>query len=71
MIPALLTVRQVAAALSVGRSTVYRLIQMGELDAYRVSLDQGVRISEESVHRFLERRAEPKPVVTPLRRRSP
>ena len=51
--PKLLTVRQTAAALSVGVRTVWRQISTGELPCVRIG--KAVRIPVEAVERFIER----------------
>lgn len=54
--PLLLTVRDAAAALSIGRSTLYELISAGELDVVRIG--RSVRIPVAVLAAFVERRSE-------------
>jgi excisionase family DNA binding protein len=54
--PRLLTVPQAAEALSVCERTVWRWIEAGEIEIYR--LGRAVRIAEDELVRFLERRRE-------------
>jgi excisionase family DNA binding protein len=55
-LPRLLTVPQAAEALSVCERTIWRWIEAGELEIYR--LGRTVRIAEDELVRFLERRRE-------------
>lgn len=48
----LLTIPQVAVALSLGRSTVYELVQRGELPV--VHIGRAVRIRSEDLTRFTQ-----------------
>ncbi|MDP1830148.1 MAG: helix-turn-helix domain-containing protein [Archangium sp.] len=52
----LLSVRDVAAALSVSRATVYSLVKAGELD--RVWVGASIRVLAESLESYVERRRE-------------
>lgn len=55
--PRLLTPREVAARLRVGRMTVYRLINRGELPAVRLGTHQGpLRVDAAELREWLERR---------------
>jgi len=47
-----LTVREVAAALRIGKSTVYRLIQKDELLALRIG--RSLRVPLAALHRYIE-----------------
>jgi excisionase family DNA binding protein len=49
-----LTVSEVARGLRVSNMTVYRLVNSGQLDAFRVG--RSYRIREEDVRRYLEQR---------------
>jgi len=49
--PLLLTVRQVAEMLSVGRTSVYEFIAAGDLET--VHIGRCMRIRSDSVHRFV------------------
>jgi excisionase family DNA binding protein len=49
-------VSQVAKKLGIARSTVYRLIEAGELKAGRFGLKNGIRISEKELLRFKRER---------------
>jgi excisionase family DNA binding protein len=49
----LLTINETASLLTVGRSTVYRLIDQGELPAYKIG--GCVRVNEEDIHLYLKR----------------
>jgi excisionase family DNA binding protein len=53
-LPRLLTVPQAAAALSVCERTVWHWIEAGEIGTYR--LGRAVRIAEDALVRFLEKR---------------
>jgi excisionase family DNA binding protein len=53
-LPRLLTVPDAADALKVCERTVWRWIEAGELEIYR--LGRAVRIAEEELVRFLEKR---------------
>lgn len=53
-LPRLLTVPQAAEALSVCERTVWRWIEAGEIETYR--LGRTVRIAEDELVRFLEKR---------------
>jgi excisionase family DNA binding protein len=52
-LPRLLTVPETADALKVSERTVWRWIEAGELEIYR--LGRAVRIAEDELVRFLER----------------
>jgi excisionase family DNA binding protein len=54
ILPRLLTVPQAAAALSVCERTIWRWIEAGEIEIYR--LGRAVRIAEDELVRFLEKR---------------
>ena len=49
-----LTVSEVARGLRVSNMTVYRLVNSGQLDAYRVG--RSYRIREEDVRRYVDQR---------------
>ena len=50
------TVKQVAAALGVSGSTVYRDIESGRLEAYRIGVGKGtLRIPNDAFQRYLAR----------------
>lgn len=50
------TVKQVAAALGVSSSTVYRDIESGRLEAYRIGVGKGtLRIPPDAFQRYLAR----------------
>ena len=50
------TVKQVAAALGVSGSTVYRDIESGRLEAYRIGVGKGtLRIPHDAFQRYLAR----------------
>ena len=51
-----LDVNQVAARLSVSRSTVYRLIESGDLPASRLGTAHCIRILESDVEAFMKKR---------------
>ncbi len=51
----LLTVPEVATALHVSRSTVYNLVERGELAAVRVS--NSIRVARDELRRFLSARS--------------
>ena len=53
-LPRLLTVPEAAEALSLSERTVWRWIKARELESYR--LGRAVRIAEDELIRFLERR---------------
>ena len=53
-LPRLLTVQEVADALKVCDRTIWRWIKAGEIETYR--LGRAVRIAEDELIRFLERR---------------
>jgi excisionase family DNA binding protein len=53
-LPRLLTVPQAAEALSVCERTIWRWIEAGEIEIYR--LGRAVRIAEDEIVRFLEKR---------------
>jgi excisionase family DNA binding protein len=53
-LPRLLTVPQAAAELSMCERTIWRWIEAGELEIYR--LGRAVRIAEDELIRFLEKR---------------
>ena len=50
--PALLTVKQVAEILGIGRNTVYRLIHEGQIMSLRVG--RNIKIPQSAVKKFLE-----------------
>jgi len=52
----LLDVNQVAKRLKVGRTTVYRLIEQGDLPASRFGTAHCIRIRETDVVAFIEKR---------------
>jgi len=56
--PVLLTMNQTAKLLNVGRTSLYRLIERGELDAVRITLTTdektATRITNESVRSLLQ-----------------
>lgn len=52
----LLDVNQVAKRLNVGRTTVYRLIESGDLPASRFGTAHCIRIREQDVITFIEKR---------------
>ncbi len=52
----LLDVSQVAKRLNVGRTTIYRLIEAGELPASRFGTAHCIRILERDVEEFIKRR---------------
>jgi len=52
----LLDVNQVAQRLNVGRTTVYRLIESGDLPASRFGTAHCIRILEKDVEKFIEKR---------------
>lgn len=52
----LLDVNQVAQRLNVGRTTVYRLIESGDLPASRFGTAHCIRIRETDVTAFIEKR---------------
>lgn len=52
----LLDVNQVAQRLNVGRTTVYRLIESGDLPASRFGTAHCIRIREKDVITFIEKR---------------
>jgi excisionase family DNA binding protein len=52
----LLRIPEVAGRLGLGRSTVYELIQSGELPVVRIG--RSVRVSSESLRRWVEQRVE-------------
>jgi len=54
----LLDVNQVAQRLNVGRNTVYRLIESGELPASKFGTAYCIRIRESDVDSFIKRRFE-------------
>ena len=50
------TVKQVAAALGVSGSTVYRDIEAGRLEAYRIGVGKGtLRVPHDALQRYLTR----------------
>jgi len=51
-IPSLLTVREVAQLLRIGRSTVYQLLQRGDLTNIRIG--RSVRVRLEDLQKFIE-----------------
>jgi excisionase family DNA binding protein len=53
-LPRLLTVPETANALSVSKRTVWRWIEAGGFETYR--LGRAIRIAEDELVRFLERR---------------
>ena len=53
-LPRLLTVPQAADALSMCERTIWRWIEAGEIETYR--LGRAVRIAEDELVRFLEKR---------------
>jgi excisionase family DNA binding protein len=58
----LLTPRQVAEALSISRPSVYRLVELGELEAVRVG-SRSTRFTPADVRRFVERRRDRRKVT--------
>jgi len=52
----LLDVNQVAQRLNVGRTTVYRLIESGDLPASRFGTAHCIRVREKDVVTFIEKR---------------
>ncbi len=52
--PLLLTVREAAALLSIGRSTLYELIAEREIEV--VHIGRSVRVPQASLHAFVARR---------------
>jgi excisionase family DNA binding protein len=54
-VPLLLTIPQAAAALAVGRTTIYELIGAGDLEAVRIG--RSVRIPVDALWSFVNRRA--------------
>lgn len=50
--PTLLTPLEVMDILGVGKNTVYRLLNSGELQGFRIG--KGWRVSENSLRRFIE-----------------
>ncbi|WP_245591706.1 helix-turn-helix domain-containing protein [Cystobacter fuscus] len=53
--PAMLTVREVAGELAVCRSTVYALLERGELERVWVWVGRSIRIPSASLEAFLAR----------------
>ena len=51
-------VQSVARRMDVSRSLVYRLIESGELPAFRMGAKNCIRISEDDLNDFLKRRKE-------------
>ena len=65
-----LTVREAITVLPIGRSTLYALIESGQLPHYRVSAAGGGRgrilVALSDLHAFIERARDTRP-VTPVR----
>jgi len=53
-----LDVNQVAQILNVGRTTIYRLIESGKLPASRFGTAHCIRVRENDVKKFIEKRFE-------------
>ncbi len=52
----LLTVRMVAKRLGLSISTIYRLVEAGELEVIRTGLKKGYKVPETSLNEFVENR---------------
>jgi excisionase family DNA binding protein len=56
--PILMTPTQVAEVLNISRSSVYRLLEQGELKAHKITISSNkpsrTRITKESVHKLLD-----------------
>ena len=57
-LPRLLSVRAVAEATTLPRSTIYDLVARGELPALRIGASRGIRIAEADFERFIKSRRE-------------
>ena len=55
-LPRLLNAQEVAAALNMGLSTVYMLVERGELSSIRIG--RSVRIRPEDLEKFIESKAQ-------------
>ncbi len=60
-LPRLLNAQEVAAALNMGLSTVYLLVERGELSSIRIG--RSVRIRPEDLEKFIESKAQRGAVV--------
>jgi excisionase family DNA binding protein len=60
--PELMTVPEVMERLRISRSKVYRLIDQGVLNPYRIG-ERGTRFDRQEIEAFLQRTKERKPII--------